>query len=85
MNPDVVNGWLEFVGGMATWMNVRRILHDRQVRGIDWKSVLFFWSWSVWNLYWYHSLQTPWSLAGAVWMFSANTTWLALLWRFRKA
>ena len=85
MNPDIVNGALELAGGLFTWMNVRQILKDKMVRGIAWYSVLFFWAWSLWNIYWYHSLETPWSLAGAVWMLVANSTWLALLIRYRQA
>ena len=78
-HADVINGLLEFVGGVALWANVRRLLIDREVKGVQWQSVSFFWAWAAWTIYWYPALGQWWSFVGACWMLAANTAWMGLL------
>ena len=82
---DVTNGLFEALGGMLVWLNVRRILIDKQVKGTDGYVVIFFSAWGWWNLYYYPSLNQWLSTAGAVLMALANTTWLILFLRLKRA
>jgi len=79
MTPDMLNGAFELLGGGFIWSNVWRLYRDRRVRGFDWRSVAFFWSWGMWNLFYYPHLGQWWSLAGGVFIALANMAWLGLL------
>lgn len=82
--PDAVNGLFEVLGAVTIWGNVRRILRDKQVRGIDWRVTLFFSAWGYWNLYYYPSLEQWLSFAGGLALVAGNTLWVALAWRYRR-
>ena len=82
MWPDIINGSLEFIGGLLTIKSVRLILRDRTVRGIHWSPVLFFWTWGLWNLYYYPHLGQWFSLAGGVFLNAVNLVWLVLMVRY---
>lgn len=79
MNPDLVNGAFELVGGFALWGNVRRIMRDKAVKGVSPLYTAFFLSWGYWNLYYYPSLDQWWSFWGGLNIVIANTTWLVLM------
>lgn len=79
MNPDVINGSLEFIGGCMCWANVWTTLKDKFVGGVRWWTTGFFAFWGYWNLYYYPSLDQWWSLAGSVWLVLGNTVWVLLL------
>jgi hypothetical protein len=83
MTPDQFNGLFEACGALMIWVSIRRTLRDRVVRGVSAWSVTFFTVWGYWNTYFYIHLDQPWSLAGAVVMVLSNSTWVALLIRFR--
>lgn len=76
VSPDLVNGSLEFVGSGMLWANVRRLSHDKIVRGVTWYATSFFMFWGWWNLYYYPALGQWWSFAGGVSIVIANTVWL---------
>lgn len=79
MSPDLGNGLFEAGGAICIWMNVRRLWIDRQVKGIASATVWFFWSWGLWNLFYYPSLDQWLSFwAGAV-LQSGNFAWLVML------
>ena len=76
---DAVNGLLELAGGFFILLSVRKVLHDRMVRGVSWLHVSFFAVWGVWNLYYYPSLDQWFSFAGGVFLVVTNTLWVWLL------
>lgn len=82
--PDLINGSFEILGSAMTWMNVKRILKDRGYGGIYPPAVAFFWSWGLWNLYFYPHLDQWLSFAGGISLVLANTTWIVLLLKFGK-
>jgi hypothetical protein len=84
MTCDIINGSFELVGGVMTWFNVRRLLNDKKVRGVDWRIAGFWSSWSVWNILYYPLLNQPLSwLAGLV-LAVGNLTWLGLAFHYRN-
>lgn len=85
MIADFINGTFEFLGGFALWGNCVRLYRDQQVRGVSPVYTAFFLSWGYWNLYFYPSLDQWWSFVGGLNIVAANTTWLALMWRYRDA
>jgi hypothetical protein len=81
---DTINGLFEMTGAVLCWVNVVRILRDRQVKGVSWAVSAFFSLWGFWNLYYYPSLGQWASFAGGVALVTANTTWVVLAIHFSK-
>ncbi len=81
---DLVNGLVfELLGSVFLWMNVRKLWHDRELKGVYWYSTAFWSLWGCWNLYYYPSLGQWWSFLGGLSVFAANTCWLVLALRYR--
>lgn len=76
--PDFINGLFEFSGSIAIWINVFKLYKDKQIKGIHWGPMLFFTSWSFWNLYYYPFLSQWLSLTGGVSLVIANCIWTGL-------
>jgi len=82
---DIINGLIfELIGAIVCWINVFKILKDKQVKGVYWPATGFFAAWGIWNLYYYWSLTQFWSVAGSLVMCTANAAWVVLAFRFRK-
>lgn len=81
---DLINGSFELGGGILCWLNVKRLLKDRRVEGVDWRVSAFFSAWGFWNLFYYPSLHQWASFFGGVALVIANTTWVALALWFRS-
>lgn len=76
--PDLINGTFELGGGLLYWVNVRKILHDKIVKGVSWPISAFFVAWGIWNVYYYPALGQWLSMAGGIFLVSASATWVAL-------
>jgi hypothetical protein len=81
---DIVNGFFEFGGGLMCWLNVRKILADKTIRGFYWPVQAFFAIWGWWNLFYYTSLAQPYSFWGALFLAVGNTVWVLLAIYFRN-
>lgn len=79
MINDIINGIIEIIGGGVCLLNIRRILKDKQVKGVSWLVTVFFTTWGAWNLYYYPSLNQPLSFIGAFFTFLSNAIWLGLV------
>ena len=75
---DIINGAFELFGGALMWVNVIKLVKDKQVRGVYWHVTAFFATWSLWNLYYYPSLNQWWSFAGGLAIATGNAAWTAL-------
>ena len=82
---DAGNALFEMVGAVAVWLNVRALLKSRKVRGVDWRTWVFFSSWGWWNVFYYGPHLGQWLSwwAGLV-LVAANTTWVVLAYRARN-
>lgn len=76
LSMDLVNGVFEFGGALLLLLNVRRLARDRHLAGVHWSPTVFFTAWGVWNLFYYPSLDQPWSFAGGVCLVCVNAFWL---------
>lgn len=81
---DNVNGLLELGGALLMFANVAAIRRDKELKGVVWYPMLFFTFWSLWNLYFYPSLDQWASFAGALLMAVANGLWLGHVWYYQK-
>lgn len=88
MNADFGNGMFEAVGAAFLFLNVRKLYQDKEIKGIDWKAVAFFFSWGLWNLWFYPANGLYWSFAGGILICLMNSAWLGLVgyyWLQRRA
>lgn len=79
LTADMTNGLLELMGSFMIWANVRRLYIDKQVKGISVWGTLFFFTWGIWNLFYYPGLQQWYSFWGGICIMVANSAWLGLL------
>jgi len=79
MINDNINGAFEALGGICIWSNVLRLWKDRVVKGVNWQVTVFMFSWGVWNLWYYPSLNQWASFAGGLAICSGNLAWVILL------
>ena len=83
MTPDHGNAVFELGGSILIWLNTRRLLKDRAVRGVSIPVVAFYAAWGVWNLYYYAALGQWLSWVAGLGIVAGNTTWCLLAWRWR--
>lgn len=76
--PDVINGSFELFGAFAALLNVRRLIKDKSVKGVDWRVTAFWVCWGLYNLYYYPHLGQWASFYGGVTVVLANTAWTVL-------
>ena len=76
--PDLINGAFELTGGFVCLLDVKRLLKDRRIEGVDWRVRGFFLSWGMWNLFYYPTFQQWASLAGGVTLAAVNGVWVYL-------
>jgi len=81
---DTVNGGFEAIGGICIWLNVKRLMRDKSVRGVDWRVTAFFWAWGIWNLFFYPSLNQWASFTGGLVIVAGNFAWLWLAIKYRE-
>jgi hypothetical protein len=81
---DALNGVFEFIGGICIWLNVRRIIKDKQTRGVSWPVTVFFFAWGIFNLGYYPSLNQWCSFTGGLSIVAGNCAWLYFAIKYRK-
>lgn len=84
MSPDLFNGLFEFGGSIMLWRNVYQLYKDKMVRGVHWGPTLFFFTWGLWNLFYYPHLDQWWSFAGGLSIVTANGVWAFQMLKYRK-
>ena len=84
MSPDHINAAFEFGGSIILWLNVIRLAHDKQVRGVHWAPVLFFFAWGLWNLYFYPAVDAMWSFYAGVGVAVVNGVWLSQMLYYKR-
>lgn len=77
--PDIVNGTFEAFGALAILDHCRTLYRHKIVRGVSWKATAFFFSWGVWNLYYYPHLGQWWSFVGGCAIVAMNCLWLGMM------
>jgi hypothetical protein len=82
--PDLVNGFFEIGGSIAVWFNVAAIYRDKGYAGMEWYVVAFFWSWGIYNLFYYPYLHQMLSFAGGISVVLANTVYTLMMLKFGR-
>lgn len=80
--PDAINGIYEALGGLLVWINVRAVYLDKGYSGIRLSVMLFFTTWSWWNLYYYPHLHQWMSFIGGINIGIANLAFVIMMIRY---
>lgn len=78
-SPDTINALFNLGGAAAISSSIWRLLNDKMVKGIHWGMLIFFASWSTWNLYFYYYFSQWYSVAAGVIMVASELVYLSLL------
>jgi len=82
---DSVNGIYECIGGFFILLHCLRVWRDKKVRGVSIVAVSFFFTWGIWNLYYYPHLNQTISFLGGVHIVVWNLVYvISLLYFYRK-
>ena len=79
MTNDMTNGLFELIGSGFLVLNVVKLQRDKEVKGVSWIAVGFFFLWGLWNLFYYPSLNQWFSFAGGCCIATVNAVWLGML------
>ena len=82
--PDIINGLMEFVGGLFVLNHLRVLYKDKKVYGVSKLSLLFFVSWGFFNLYFYGNLDQFYSTLGAIFMLLCNIAYIGSVMYYTK-
>lgn len=77
--PDKINGLYEILGSLFILMHCIKLYGDKKVRGIYVPATVFFFTWGVWNLYYYPSLGQWMSFTGGVAIVIMNALWIGMM------
>lgn len=76
MNMDHFNALFELAGATFMLPSVFKAFRLRTVQGVHWLTPTFFWSWGIWNVVYYPSLDQWWSFAAGLVLVTVNCFWL---------
>lgn len=79
MTPDLINGLFETIGGLLLFLHSRRVIKDKEVKGVSVPPMLFFLGWGAWNLFYYPHLGQWFSFLGGCVILAGNLLWVALV------
>ena len=75
---DIINAAFETFGGIFICLNIFTLWKDKQVKGVNWGSTIFFTLWGFWNVWYYPFLGQGLSFIGGIFLCGANVVWLLM-------
>lgn len=80
MSLDHANALFELGGAFfVAWFSIRKLMRDREVKGVSWIHIAFFSAWGFWNLVYYPSLEQWWSFGAGLCLVVTNSIYAFLL------
>lgn len=80
---DIVNSGFEFFAIVFIAKNCLSLYKDKKVSGVSIFSILFFTTWSFWNIIYYFILNQNYSFFCSVFVFIFNLIWLTLYFKYK--
>lgn len=84
MNPDFINGIFQYLGGFFLLNHCRVVLKHKSVKGVSIISSSFFFSWGLWNIYYYQNINQIWSFYAGIFISTVNLLYVVLLIKYRN-
>lgn len=76
---DQINAVAEVLACIVLAPSIMKAWRLKVVQGVHWVTPAFFWSYGIWNLFYYHSLEQWWSGLAAILLATQNTVWLLMV------
>jgi hypothetical protein len=73
---DLINALFELGGGLAIIPSIARAWRQGQVSGVHPLTPVFFWTWSLWNIFYYPALGQWMSFVCGTLCLISNSVWL---------
>jgi hypothetical protein len=84
MIQDLINGFFEFSGAIFILLSIIKLYKDKMVHGVQWLTILYFFSWGLWNLYYYPHLGQTISFCGGIAITICNFIWFSQILYYLK-
>lgn len=84
VSPDQINAAFEFAGALLTFRSAWLVARDGGYAGVSPGVIAFFFSWGLWNLYFYPSVNSLWSFHAGLVLVAANLSWIMMMLWFGK-
>lgn len=78
MTEDFINSIFPFIGSIFVLFNIKEIIKDKEVKGVNLYTYLFFYTGYCWNIYFMYKLEQWYSFFGGILLFTFNLIWLLL-------
>lgn len=84
MNLDLINGAFEALAAVSILNHCRVLYKQKEVSGVSLLSTTFFFTWGIWNIYYYPSIGQTFSYLAGISVAVANALWIGLMVKYRK-
>lgn len=81
---DFVAGCFGILSGLFMLHNVAVLNSHKEARGVSITSSAFFAVWSIFNIYYFHTLNQNFAMIGAGFLSVGNTVYLIMLLKFKE-
>ena len=79
MRNDIIQACFNIGGAIAISSSIIKLYQEKIVRGVHWPMMIFFMSWSSYNIYFYSFLEQSYSFYAGFSILTAEITYLYLL------
>jgi hypothetical protein len=80
--PDLINGGFELISSIMVWWNIATLYRDKEIKGVHIVPTAFFFSWGIWNLFYYPHLNQWLSFFGGCSIVLANGIWVLQMFHY---
>jgi len=83
---DLVNSLFFVIPAIAMWLNVYKLVKDKEIKGVKLIPAYCFSASTLWGMYYYYQIGQIGSFLTITFMAMGNTTWtsLAVYYTYRK-
>jgi len=84
MNLDIINGLFESCGALMLSRSVWMTYKAKKTEGVSILAIIYFSSWGLFNLFYYPSLNQPFSFLGGCLCTLTNLIWCGQIFYYRR-
>jgi len=84
LTSDIINGLYELLASIFLSLNIYATYKAKKSVGINILSIIFFSSWGMYNLFFYHINHLCYSFYGGIAMVTVNLTWIFFILKYRN-
>jgi hypothetical protein len=81
---DLVTSIFSAGGAVCLFFHCYALLRDKDVKGVSFVPVWWWFAWGVWNLYYYSALNQPWSFYTSILVLVLTIVRLCLMIHYKR-